>query len=263
MQICEDEPLTDFCGRLLDAAARAVPDLAEAPLYCIGIAIPRMAGLFVPGLSKVFQSAAEAQGKWHGPGMAVAVDQDSIYSKTYAAAGAAGCQRGAADRHARLALASVVVHELAHAIQRGRAGEDDIMAEGPEIARRAFDNFLADKPLPERFNVKAPAAPWSGHDVRFIRAAAILTTRFPLPLLFAGVAPTDTYGLSKPQFYYNAMKADGDLNRRGTIRDILDEAPGDILKMRWRADVGQWYASLPEPTPEQEKAALDGLALCP
>ena len=36
MHIVQDEPLMGFCGRLLDAAAQAVSDLAEQPVYAIG-----------------------------------------------------------------------------------------------------------------------------------------------------------------------------------------------------------------------------------
>ena len=101
-----------------------------------------MRGVHIPGLDRVFRREIEAAGKWHGRGPAVAVDQNEIYRRTFAAARTAGLDEKRADLEARRQIAGCSLHELAHAIVSDGDGEDGILSNGPEIAKKAFDNFL-------------------------------------------------------------------------------------------------------------------------
>jgi hypothetical protein len=223
-----------------------------------------MRGLSIAGLDKMFEPEIRAAGKWHGRGPAVAIDRGGVYARVFAVARSEGLDERQSDRLARLELAGVTIHELCHAITNGGDGEGGVLIDGPEIGRAGFDAYLADAPLPERFKVTPPVAPWHGHAVDFARCCALLTARMSdvLPLRFGDIMPTEKYGLAAPQFYVRAMALDGDFDRGGRIRDILDEGPGPILCGRWRTDIFRWFASLPNKTDEATAAAEAALALC-
>jgi hypothetical protein len=264
LTIDPEEGLTRFLERILAAAAAVVSDLRESPCYVVAMELPRMRGLSIAGLDKLFEPEIRASGKWHGRGRAVAVDQDAIYARAFAVARSEGLDERQSDRLARLELAGVVLHELAHAITNGGDGADGVLTDGPEIGRAGFAAFLADAPLPERFKVTPPIVPWHGHAVDFARCCALLIARMSdlLPLRFGDIMPTEDYGLAAPQFYARAMQADGDFDRGGRIRDILDERPGDILCGRWRTDIFRWYQKTPM-GPAETAAAEKALALAP
>ena len=259
-----EEGLSSFTGRVLDTAAATVPELA-GPAYIIGMELPHMRGVHIPGLDQIFRPEIEAAGKWQGPGPAAAVDQAQIYQRMFAAARAAGLDEQRSDLEARRQIAACIIHELGHAIDKGDDGEQGILSHGPEIARNAFDNFLHDEPLPEPFTVAAPIVPWKGHDLRFIRCCAILHSRVvpDLPLRLPDIIETSLYGLSPARTYARAMQFDGDFDfdDRTPIREILDLSPGDILKAKWRQDVLRWFQRSPMGDKETE-AAEQALALC-
>ena len=263
LTIDHDEGLSQFLERILDAAAAVVPDL-RGSVYVIGKELPRMRGLCVAGLDRVFEREIRAAGKWHGRGPAVAVDQAGVYSQAYAAARAEGLDERQSDRFARLELAAVALHELAHAIATRGDGSDGILADGPEVARAGFDAYLADEPLPGRFKVTPPITPWHGHDVRFIRAAAVMHSRLrhALPLELSDIVPPNTYGLTHPRFYAAAAATDGDFDFATCtpIWAIIKRPAGPVLRERWRQDVFGWYRKTPMGEPET-KAAEEALAL--
>ena len=256
-----DEGLGKFIGRLLETIAEAVPDVAAEPTYILTLTLPDCYGLFVPGMDAIFKEELLAGGKWGGPGLAVAVDRDRAFADAYTQARAAGLSEPQADRLAREHLATVTIHELAHAV--ARKGEDaGIMAFGPVVARKSLDHFLDGTPLPEKFTVKPRLLPWQGHDLPFIRAAGIMRHRLldSLPLPFGQIAPTTRYGLAEPEFYYRSMAHDGDFDRGGSVRRILDQGTGEMLRARFRSDVFSWFQRTPMGEAET-KAAEKALAL--
>jgi len=266
LTIDHTEGLTPFLERLIDAAAAVIPDLRDSNVYIIGMELPKMRGLSIAGLDRLFEREARAAGKWHGRGVAVAVDRGNIYGPTFAIGRSEGLDERQADKLAREELAAVALHELAHSIATGGDGEDGILADGPEIGRAGFDSYLADKPLPERFKVTPPVAPWHGHGVDFVRCCGILCKRLSnvLPLTLGDIMPTDSYGLSEPKFYAAAMKCDGDLSFPASvsIAEILATPPGPVLRAQWRADVFGWFRRSPMGEPETAAAAA-ALALAP
>ena len=135
-----------------------------------------------------------------------------------------------------------------------------------EIARAGFDAFLANAPLPERFKITPPVAPWHGHAVDFIRCCGVLCARLSdvLPLKLGSIMPTNSYGLSEPRFYAAAMKVDGDASApdRVPIAEILATPPGPALCARWRQDVLGWFGRSPMGEAETTAAAA-ALALAP
>ena len=258
-----DEGLGKFIGRLLETIAEAVPDVAAEPTYVLTLPLPDCYGLFVPGMDLLFKEELLAGGKWAGPGLAVAVDRDRAYSDVYGQATAAGLSEPRADRLAREHLAAVTIHEFAHAV--ARKGEDaGIMAFGPVVARKSLDHFLNGTPLPPKFTVKPRLLPWQGHDLPFLRTAAIMRHRLldSLPLPLGQIAPTSRYGLAEPEFYLRAMELDGDFARGGSIRRILDQGPGEILRARFRADVFSWFRTTRMGAAETE-AAERALSVAP
>jgi len=259
------EGLTPFFERILDAAAAVVPDL-QGPVYIIARELPGMRGLSIAGLDRVFEREIRAAGKWHGKGPAVAIDRGSVYGRTYGIARAEGLDETQADRLARLELAAVALHELAHAIATGGDGTNGILADGPAVARAGFEAYVADSPLPGRFKVTPPIVPWHGHDVRFVRAAVVLHARMrhALPLEFSDIVPPGVYGLAAPRYYQAAAELDGDLSRpnRVPIAEILATPPGPVLRARWRTDVFGWFAKSSK-SDEATEAAEKALALAP
>ena len=137
LTIDQDEGLTTFCERLLEAAQESVADLATTPLYAVGMEMPSMRGLYAPALDATFEPQIRAAGKWHGRGIAILIDPHQIYSQRYAAAQSAGiADRAGADALARMHMAGVVFHELAHAIAAGERGEGSPIGGDPETVRK-------------------------------------------------------------------------------------------------------------------------------
>lgn len=268
MHIVQDEPLMGFCGRLLDAAAQAVSDLAEQPVYAIGTPLARVNALFVPGLDRMYRKEIESAGRWDGEGLGIAIDHEKIYGGSFAAAHAAGFDTSAADRHARLTLAGIILHELAHGIERGQDDEECVLANGVDVARDAFRRIFVDPEQPAHIKAKAPPVePWHhGHGLPFIRAAGILHSRVipELPLKLGHIVETESYGLSPARFYSAAMAHDGEFSfTDGTlIREIVALRPGPILAAKWRDDVFKWYRTTPMGEAETT-AAEKALALAP
>jgi hypothetical protein len=78
-------------------------------------------------------------------------------------------------------------------------------------------------------------------------------------LNFADVVDSTQYGLSQISDYAIALA--GELGQTGMIhKAIYAKPPADFASL-WKADVGRWYASLPNPTPEQSAAAEEALRL--
>ena len=119
-------------------------------------------------------------------------------------------------------------------------------------------------------NAAKPLEPWHGHELRFIHCCGLLFNRMLAvnPIPFGDVCRTSAYGLSEPKRYVQAMQLDGD-GEGGTLREILDRGPGDVLKARWCADIFNWYRLSPKTdahTAAAEKAqafAEPGLVLDP
>jgi hypothetical protein len=258
------EGLTPYLERILDVAGNVAPDL-QGPAYIISMELPGKRGLYVPGLDRVFRREIEAAGKWRGRGPCVAVDRGEIYTQAFAIGRSEGLDERQSDRLARLELTGVVLHELAHVIDKNNDEEEAILSDGPEIARKAFDNFLHNEPLPERSAVASPVVPWHGHDLHFVRCCAILHSRVvpDLPLRLSDIVETGRYGLSPARTYAAAAQVDGDLDYADCtpIRAILDTPPGDILRAKWRQDVIGWFRQSPMGDTET-KAAEESLALC-
>ncbi len=258
-----DEGLSSFISRVLDTAALTVPELA-GPAYIVGMELPGMRGVHIPGLDRVFRREIEAAGKWRGQGPAAAVDQEQIYQRAFAAARAAGLDEQRSDFEARRQIAACVIHELSHAIERADDRGDDLLSNGPEIARKAVDMFLHDQPLPDPFTVAAPSVPWKGHALNYIRCCGIIFSRLvpELPLRFWDVCETAVYGLSPARTYARAMQIDGDFSHSEDtpIRDILETPPGDILRAKWRQDIFSWFAKS-DRSDEATQAAEQALSL--
>jgi len=265
MTIDFSEGLTPYLERILDAAGDVAPDL-QGPVYIIGRELPRMRGLSIAGLDRVFEREIRLAGKWHGRGPAVAVDEGGVYGQAFAAARSEGLDERQSDRFARLELAGVALHELALAIATGSDGTAGILADGLGLARAGFEAYLRDDPLPGRFKTTPPVAPWHGHDLRFIRAAAVLHSRLrdALPLELSDIVPPGVYGLAEPRYYQAAMETDGDFSFATCtpIRAIIARPAGPVLTARWRQDVFAWYKNLPQATDAHTQAALEALALC-
>jgi hypothetical protein len=155
---------------------------------------------------------------------------------------------------------------LAHAIETGGDDTAGILADGPEVARAAFDAYLRDDPLPGRFKVTPPVVPWHGHDLRFIRAAAVLYSRLrdALPLEFSDILPPGVYGLASPRCYRAAAETDGDFSFANctSIREIIARPAGPVLRARWRKDIFDWFAKSNK-SDEATEAAAKALALAP
>jgi len=239
MTIDFSEGLTPYLERILDAAGDVAPDL-QGPVYIIGRELPRMRGLSIAGLDRVFEREIRLAGKWHGRGPAVAVDEGGVYGQAFAAARSEGLDERQSDRFARLELAGVALHELAHAIATGSDGTAGILADGLGLARAGFEAYLRDDPLPGRFKTTPPVAPWHGHDLRFIRAAAVLHSRLrdALPLELSDIVPPGVYGLAEPRYYQAAMETDGDFSFATCtpIRAIIARPAGPVLTAKTVAD---------------------------
>jgi hypothetical protein len=268
LEIDYDEPLTPFAERVLAVAAANVVDLAGENLYVIGHKLARnVAACYGPGQDRMWFEEIAAAGKWHGRGIAIVADLGKIYGGTFAYARGAGLDEAAADYHARSAIAGKLLHELCHGIEHGREGEAQILSDGVDVARDAFERVFVDDEQPEYItNAPEPIEPWHHrHGLPFIRAAALIHSRVTpdLPVWFGDIVQPESYGLSQGKYYYAACCVDADFDEPDTvpIRSIIARAAGPILRERWRADVFNWFKASPR-TDAHMAAAEEALALC-
>ena len=181
----------------------------------------------------MYRKEIESAGRWDGEGLGIAIDHEKIYGGSFAAAHAAGFDTSAADRHARLTLAGIILHELAHGIERGQDDEECVSANGVDVARDAFRRIFVDPEQPPHIKAKAPPVePWHhGHGLPFIRAAGILHSRviseLPLKLGQYRSKPNPT-GFPRPASIPRRWRDDGEFSfTDGTlIREIVALRPG-------------------------------------
>ena len=265
LRIDENEGLTGFQERLLDIAAQTVPDLAEQPLYVVNTPLARARGLYCPGNDRIFRDDICDAQKWHGPGLAVVADVGPIYGRAFAQGHALGLGTAEADRHARLTLAGILLHEFSHGIVIGRDGEETLLADGVPLARRAFRAVWQAAELPPAIKAAPPPVePWHhGHGAPFIRTACHVAARmrraFP-DLTYNDICSSEAYGVSSVDRYAAALV--GELDSTASIRTLLASKAPRAFRDQWRQDVFSWYGNSAKGD-EETAAAEAALALVP
>jgi hypothetical protein len=225
-------------------ARRAIPDIGSQPLY-IGRASDSMLmraalagcdGRYVHGLDQALRPQLEREGRWLGPGVAVACDVDAIV-RDYAA------DEFAIER----AIVGTTLHELCHWLRDDGPPAD--AADGPSISAGIVAKAAERSADP---TTRWPHAIFS-HDSGFIRACCHVWYRCNSPrgcdyfmrahhLAFASSYRT-LEAMSPPRAYCHSLSDEIQLRQHWPIRDILQtEAPGPFRDL-WRADENRVFAA--------------------
>lgn len=188
----------------------------------------RVWGATSPDLCWILRPLIERAGRWRGPGAAMVVDIHSLV---------AGVRRATAPalrrRCARMELASLVVHELAHAAVDGVDPEPPPLplAIARATVAEGIDRAGAEVPVGE---------PWQHHGLPWIRAALHLTRRaiaVGLPVNELAVVDTMRYGLSPTACYSEAMQGELRTHASTPLADVLKLAPPAGFARLWREDL--------------------------
>jgi hypothetical protein len=172
-----------------------------------------------------------------------------------------------ADRLARVAIAGVALHELAHCCRSGYFGAEATIDPDVGVSREGFFRFVGTPPDKQRNPAPDSVCPYTHHDGQFIRAALHLGHRAKakIPgLTFGHVIDGPTYSISSPEAYAIMLSDELQSERHNAITNIVRDvaAPREFREL-YRSDVFKWFSGLPDPTPEQEEAALKALAALP
>ena len=258
-----DETLDAFEGRLLEVVAEVDPALA-GPLYVVNKPLATAKAATFSGCDRVHEAEITAAGLWSGRGPCVVIDLEAFYGRSFAEAKSRGFGERRADKLARIALAGSIVHELAHhLVEQDAGGEKELFASGVEMVKQIFRDQMETGVAAA--NSLTPSEPWAKHDARYIRAVCHLTHRMrrSLPdLKYSHVYDSDLYGVS-PSGLYAASLAGELLDSNGSIRTILASAPPAEFRDLWRADIFQWYGTLPQADKSHLAAAEQALAVLP
>jgi hypothetical protein len=165
-----------------------------------------------------------------------------------------------ADRFARVAIAGVTFHELAHCCRGGLYGAEATVDPDLDVSREGFFRFVGTPPAKQRNPSPDSVCPYTHHDGQFVRAALHLGHRAKphIPgLTFGHIIDGSAYSLSSPEAYAIMLGDEFQTERDNAITNIVRDvpAPPEFVEL-WKSDVARWYATLPSPSPEQEAAAL-------
>jgi hypothetical protein len=150
------------------------------------------------------------------------------------------------------------IHELAHICERDQLhGNGTAETSGPVVRE-----FLA-TPFAE---TKEAAVPWRDHDAHWIRLVVHLLYRTEIALGFSLWHLNDHitsfgYGPSDLAEYRTALADEPRRLAGETFAQIRATCPPQAFIDLWRNDVARWFDTLDSPTPEQARAALQGLDL--
>lgn len=137
-------------------------------------------------------------------------------------------------------LLAVVLHELAHILERPADADEDV-----DRAKLIFESLCVGHAVSQETLPDKTAPPFHGHGLRFIRAALHLqyrakTTGVLVPL--SGYCAGRQYGLSHPNRYRQALGKEPARLAGRPIRDILRASYPRAFRRLWAADVAHWLS---------------------
>lgn len=246
-----------WIDHVLSIAQRVDDWLGAQPLYALSRSMSNMQGLSAPGLCGAYEATIRAAGRWRGPGIAVLVDCERVGVASLKAAAAAELGACASRVEAKLAIAGVVLHEVAHAIRDNDQGDSKPIGGDPDMARRALEQ-ITDRPLTARDMAAMPstATPWAaGHDLPFIRAVLHLRARAAKAGI-CGLRPdhvfhAERYALSPTEAYEDALASELRASAGPIIAKVFFTKPPRAFRDLWRRDVLVWHDSLKSPSRQQ------------
>lgn len=161
------------------------------------------------------------------------------------------CVRQAIADDLELDLLRIVLHELAHILQRSQLYLD---RQGAEPARIMFEALVLGDCVAAEPTSEPASPPFSGHEADFIRIALHLRHRAEMggmliPLF--GYCAGTPYGLSHANRYRQALGAEPRQLASELFRDILATPYPKPFWRLWTADVARWLSVC---SPELERS---------
>lgn len=265
----------DFCVWLEDVIVDHLcpQDFDHAGMYIIDESLPsvnaagRVRGFTSDQSCYAYQDRLKAEGRWFGPAPCLVVDMSDAYRELHAMAQAAGKSQEDCDDFGTKNILASVLHETAHVL-RGRGWPTEQKAAADDI-RAAFSDMTSHGP---EQSLDAPAPPpFRGHEGAFLRCAIHLHYRAKmhgLDVPLAAMLPMKMYNLSPAEDYRKALDTEPVrfLIASAAFRDprYFGSRPPQRFVDLWHNDIKTWWTSIAgEPSPEQERAAIEGLRLYP